>query len=342
MGRILGAVGSALRLAALALVLPACGGGSQDAPVIPTYGTSLSVSPVPVASIQYIEPLGHLNPVGHTLPTDHVYLYFNWPGPAPAPIVPNPVYPVCAPGPGRVSAIIQPVGTDWKLWVDLNPTVSWYLDHVMLDPSIKVGDVLAAGQVIGTTNPTNIALDLGLIDTSVTQPFVAPGRYALQTLHTASPFPYFDPPLRSQLYALVQRIGPDKDSAICFDQAGTLSGNWFEQSLTGWASADTPAGWPKSIAFAPDNMDPSLNCVSIGGTIALTGKWRVAAGTPAFASITPASGTVGIQLLYMDGVSLAGLLMVQMTGPTTVKLEAFPGNATLFTPFTTGAHLYKR
>lgn len=321
-----------LALALAAALMPACGthGPGSPAPV-PVYGTDFTYSPVPVANINYIEPLGHLNPVGHVLPTDHVYFYFT-----------GSALPVSAPGPGRVLYMMQPVGTDWKIWVQMNPDITWIVDHVLPDPTLKAGDVVAAGQVIGTTPPGMVAMDLGVSDGTVTLPFVNSSRYSGETLHTVSPFPLYVDPLKSQLYALVQRVGTDKDSGICFDQAGTLAGNWFEQSVPDDSSADGPAGWPNSISFAPDNFDPTVPCVSIGGPVALMGKWKAAPATPAYSAITPASGAVGIQLLYYGGGTVAGLMMVQMLDASTAKIEVFAGSSATSAPFTGAAYIYKR
>ena len=61
--------------------------------------------------------------------------------------------------------------------------------------------------------------------------FVNPLRYPSTTVHGDAPLPYFDEPLRSRLYARVQRIGGDLDGRFDFDVAGRLVGNWILEGL---------------------------------------------------------------------------------------------------------------
>jgi len=65
-------------------VLAGCGGNhgtSSPAAPSPTIEPPLAQtlvftqSPIDVAAIEFVVPLGNLNPPGHTLPTDHVYFY---------------------------------------------------------------------------------------------------------------------------------------------------------------------------------------------------------------------------------------------------------------------------
>jgi hypothetical protein len=62
------------------LLLPSCGGGGGGSNGggngLPPGPGTFSVSPIEVAAITNLEPLGAMNPPGHTIPTDHVYFYY--------------------------------------------------------------------------------------------------------------------------------------------------------------------------------------------------------------------------------------------------------------------------
>ena len=61
--------------------------------------------------------------------------------------------------------------------------------------------------------------------------FANPARYSRETLYGDGPLKYFEEPLRSQLYAKVDRDGSERDGRIDYDVKGTLSGNWFADDL---------------------------------------------------------------------------------------------------------------
>jgi murein DD-endopeptidase MepM/ murein hydrolase activator NlpD len=85
--------------------------------------------------------------VGHTIPTDHVYFWYSNPN--------NTTYlPVYALAPGKVEKILNvPVLgiKEVKVWFRVNEKFSYYLDHIVLDPSIQEGSSVKSGQQIGTT-----------------------------------------------------------------------------------------------------------------------------------------------------------------------------------------------
>lgn len=67
-------------VAALAYGLTACeksptGPDLQGLATTCGSATQLTTSPVPLASIQFLIPLGNLNPPAHTAPTDHIYFW---------------------------------------------------------------------------------------------------------------------------------------------------------------------------------------------------------------------------------------------------------------------------
>lgn len=326
---------------ALALFAPACGGhGSSSGPASPS-STGSSPSNVPAAAdfsrapidlslVSAITPIGNLNPPDHTLPTNHSYFFH--------PSAPN--AEVVAPAAGVVASIQR--GNGDQLYVQASPHIAYDLAHVTLDASIVQNMLVAAGQRVGVTQSANEALDVGLIDDSVSLFFVRPDRYIDGTLHAASPFKYFDEPVKSQIYAKVGRAGADKDGKIDFDQAGRLSGNWFTPDLAA-ASTELFGNGSKHLSFARDVLDPSQIRVSIGGTLSISGAYFVQPGAIDPVNVSVGAGRVAYQLFFNTAATQpAGLLVVQLTSDTSLRAQTFPGAAPLTTDFTDAAISYVR
>jgi hypothetical protein len=339
--------------------LAACGGGGGDGGS-PTGGSTpgsnlnlppgdgvFTVSPIDVASITRLDPLGWINPPGgHTLPTDHVYFYVNGPSP-PTPLInPPPILPVYAPGTGTIVSITT--GTtppfDSSVMIRMTGTFTYYLSHIVPDPAIKVGMVVTAGQQIAHTNGAGgaNAVDMGVINEQVTLTgFANPARYLWQQIHCVAPYPYFAEPLRTQLSAMVLRTGTDRNGRIDQDIPGTLQGNWFHESVAIDESM-SPAAWPKHLAFVLDPQEPTQQRVSISSFLPLPGKWATAAGSPEFALVTPGSGKVAFPLEYIEGHTRSGLLIVQLIDATHLKVQVFAGNTAIDAAFDGSAVIYSR
>lgn len=213
----------------LLLCLAACGRGptspsNTGEPARSGGPLVFRASPLDEGDIRFIVPLGNLNPPGHTFPSDHTYFYNRIP---PAP--PDAPVPVRAPGDGTVQFVLA-MGMESQVGVRTGSFI-YYLDHVVLDPAIRPGVIVTAGQQMGVTGSTAYGIDLGVINEQKTVFFVNPLRYPSTTVHGDAPLPYFDEPLRSRLYARVQRIGGDLDGRFDFDVAGRLVGNWFLEGL---------------------------------------------------------------------------------------------------------------
>ncbi|MBI2928727.1 MAG: M23 family metallopeptidase [Verrucomicrobia bacterium] len=300
-----------------------------------------SFSPVELADIQYVIPLGNLNPRhGHIFPTDHIYLVYEQPR----------ELPVYAPASGTVLAIRGQSGDDYKLEVRVSDTFSYYLAHLFLEPGIQVGSRIEAGQVVGRTSG-RASFDLGCCDATVTlRGFVNPKRYPDSTLHAVSPLKFFAEPLKSSLYAKVEKSARDKDGKIDLDIPGRLVGNWFLEGLPVSDSArGTPSVWEKQLAFVYDVCGTNVLRVSIGGTIAPAGAYRVAGGAPDPATVSMASGKVRYKVVA-DGSRTGArseadrhaIVLVQMLAEDRIKVEFFPEDRPDATEFTAAASVYVR
>jgi len=315
------------------LVTAACGGSATapdttSTPTNPGAGfpsatLSLTASPIAQSAIRWITPLGNLNPPGHTLPTNHIYFYIANPnGGESFTALRTPFY---APGSGTVTFVIGGgVGQESKIMVRQTSSMSYYVDHVIVSSPVAVGTVVTAGQVLGTSGLA-YAVDLGVINDALNVPFLAPSRYPdSESLHGDVPLKYFSDPLRSQLYARVQRLGPELDGAFNYDSAGRLSGNWF-------SSVD---GSP--ISFCNDTYDPSRALISIASG-STQGVYGISASDPAPRDVSAASGKVIYTLARTQSGanppidSVAVYLLVQLTDDTHIRTEFFSARPADFT-----------
>jgi hypothetical protein len=328
-------------------LLASCGGGAAGGGGQPSgeAGTPLvfRAAPIPAVDIAYIQPLGNLNPPGHTFPTDHIYFYFA------DRFASIPVY---APGDGTIVNIAwsQASGDDYKLDLVHGGTLRSYLGHLSsLAPAIaaaagnlvmgfnSVSIPVTAGQVVGTTGGRGdylYAMDLGVYDTALTLPgFITPSRYSANTTGCRAPLSYYEQPLQSQLYAMVNRDGADLDGRIDFDQPGRLAGNWFGQ---GAGMND----WTRHLAFVADCVDPDQVRVAMGGELGATGVFAIADSDPRPAEVSAATGLVGYQLLQ-NGEPV-WRLSVQVLANETIRVELRSADTPADAPFTAAAVLYER
>ena len=302
----------------------------------------LKYSPIETNKIKFLLSLGWIQPVGHTIPTDHVYFWYDNANQ-------NTVLPIYALTNGLIEKILLvPINgvAECKVWFRVNEKFSYYLDHVVLDPSLKEGSSITAGKIIGTTGIGN-SIDLGVIDDSIVMTgYANPDRYRYvgEALHCGKPFQYFTDTLKSKLYPLVDREGPDKDGKIDIDMPGKLVGNWFLDGPTFYT--DGPNGWDKELSFAFDIQHPSVVLVSIGGTINMVGKWTIQPGSPLPADVSVASGKIAYPLYSAGGISAdpnqRGLMIVQMIDNSHIRVETFSDLKASDAAFDANAKIYAR
>jgi hypothetical protein len=103
-----------------------------------------------------------------------------------------------------------------------------------------------------------------------------------------------------------------------------------------------PNAWPKQLAFVPDPEVPTELRVCISSFLPLPGRWKPAPGSRDFASVSVATGKVAYPLLYTEGNTVAGLMIVQLTDDTHLEVQVFPGSTATDAPFDAGALTYSR
>ncbi len=317
----------------------ACSGSVADVADTTPPSTTFDAYPLALSDIRTITALGNLNPPGHTLPTDHVYFY-HASNPGAGSFELKTVY---APGSGKVLRITR--NRDDAVAISFTSKLWYYLGHIHLDSSITEGQRVQAGQRLGTTSEFSGALDVGLVDEDHPLPgFITRSRYPMEHLYCAKPLANFADSLKDSIYARVQRSGSDKDGKIDYNVIGTLSGDWFHETLTKDNSSFSVDAGPKHLAFVPDAWYPDEMRISIGGTLSMPGVWRFSDTDPSPSDITPASGKVLYHLYYpFSGPSATsvGVMLVQLIAPDQIKAETFSG-ATTATDFTAAAQIYIR
>lgn len=322
-----------LSITLAALVMDACGGGSGALSTpsasngsgnvdpftgIPSGRLTLRASPIDPNAILWITPLGNLNPPQHALPTDHIYFYFANPDAGDSPVARRTAF--MSPGDGTVMDVFGGgAGSDSKIYIRATTTFAYYIDHLIPSTSLSRGMKLTAGQVLGTTGSA-YAIDLGVVnDTLTLTGFVNPSRYFNDTLHADGPLKYVEEPLRSRLYAKVQRLGSDLDGKIDLDIAGRLAGNWF-------ADDSTP------LAFVYDTYNPAKVLISVGSSTS-PNVYAIAATDPLPRDVSVASGKVLYTLTRSisgpnaNTSGIAGRMLVQMIDDTHIREELFASSA---------------
>ena len=318
-----------------ALVL-ACSGSADRStdPLDPGSGPwAFRASLIDPALILWITPLGNMSPSGHWLPTDHIYFGVADPKLGQSPVVRRTAF--FAPADGIVIDVIpHPPLPDVKVQIRVTTTIDYYIDHLIPDVPLARGTRITAGQRVGTTGSV-YTIDLGVINNGLTLAgFVNPARPG-NSVHTDAPLKFFDEPLRSLLYAKVQRMGPDLDGKIDYDIPGRLSGNWFMTDSI-------------PLAFAYDTYDPARVVISVGGGLSQTGVFSIAAADPLPRDVSVASGTVRYTLAgwgetgpgVRSGAPSARML-VQMLDDQRIRVELFSVSASA-DAFTSSSRVFAR
>ena len=341
-------------LAAVSLLAAAACGGAHDSTgpndftnyqPPPGLKAEFSAFPVEMTADGSIVPLGNLNPPGHTLPTDHTYFY-----PVNYDKVPfssdTLVRKVFAPAGGVLMFTYSSDASGEKLMFRVTKDFYYYLDHVYRRAGLKLGDVVQAGEQIGTTGK-GAAIDLGAFDMSApVVGFVQPLRYGDEMNHTVSPFRYFVEPLRSQLYARQRRkpgVNPT-DASINFDVAGRLAGNWFEEGIPLTPDGSNgPTAWAHQMAFVYDNYDPSVPRIVLGGSISPVFVGTILPEAPRFEAVSVASGKIVYSIRYTLSTNVQwGLMVVQLIADDRIRVEVFPSQTLATADFTSNSHIYVR
>jgi len=289
-----------------------------------------SQSPLAMAKIGYIEPLGKTSD-GHVTPVDHVYV-----APIDSTVADN-TYDVVMPADGRVIQIdrmpAQYIGDqsgvklaqdDFRLIVSFSCRYYSIFIHVH-----KLSDALAkelpieagqnkevkidlkAGDVLAHLGGS--AFDWTMVDTQTSLAgFVSPKLYQGESwkINTISPFDVYSGETKTALENKSLRTLAPLGGKIDYDLAGRLIGNWFKEGTNGYTGASQDRYWDGHLSIAPDYLDPT-------GVIYSTGNWQDKAGQYTVIGsfkpemISASSGQIKIELTnrsytFADGSPFTG------------------------------------
>ncbi len=230
-----------------------------------------------------------------------------------------------------------------------------------------------AGELIGYTGlPTAQGIDVWVEDdTSTLTGFVNPKQYtdaeAWKT-HIVDLFDHTKEPLKSQLLALLLRDASPRWGKIDYDIDGKLVGSWFKQGSGGYTGGQHGGEgyWKGHLSIVPDGNDPGWTDISFGDYQGQPQQFAVISNTPDPAKVDPSTGLVKYELGAIERYSATtgelwsgraylphirtrakgpaqGTVLMQMTGPRTLKMEAFPGQtAAQISGFDSAALTYTR
>jgi hypothetical protein len=261
----------------------------------------------------YISPGNGFDAQG---PAGAVYFYFFNPDAGESPVALR--TPVFAPAAGTLDSPTSS-GSETGISVRVTSSLGYSMSPVILDQPIVVGTAISAGQRLGTSGSAALVLSVGPVDAGVAPPIAS-----------------FGEPVRSQLYAKVQRLGPDLDGKFNYDVAGRLSGAWA------WEGGILPY----RLYFAYDTYDPAQPRLSLGWPTGTGGVFAVSPGDPDPASVSVGSGPVRYTLTKSrTGLPLnagpGGALLVQMITDTRIRVEWF-ADGTSASSFTANANTFAR
>src|SRR5687768_8374893 len=170
--------------------------------------------------VDMINPLGHMTTPFNVLPQGRIYF-----------VLRDRTHPtrVTAPAGGTVTWVLGPK-PDFRVEVQVSPTLKWYVDHVNPEPGTVLGARVETGQVIAMHSGSSCCLDFGVLNSErPISGYIRRARYSPETLHADAPLTYFTQTLREELYPKVNRAPntTDFDGRHDLDVAGRLVGNWF-------------------------------------------------------------------------------------------------------------------
>lgn len=333
--------------------------------------------PMQLNNLWYIVPLGQMGG-SHVTPTDHGY-YIGL-GSKPGIDDKNIYRDVLAPADGIVEDINTVAGAD-DYRITLRHTCSFYTIYIHvkeLSPRLLQATngktystpnlPVSAGEPIGRAG----GFDFSVHDENVNLTgFVVPAHYNEEwKIHTVDMFASFAEPIRTQLLAKNIRQAEPRSGKIDYDIDGKLVGNWFVEGTGGYGdggpafASRTGGYWTTHLAFAYNNLDPTLVIVSIGNYPSRFGQFAVKGNAPDPATVRVSTGLVKYELVgfeyrtengqWWDRTSFAkiakaeevgqveGVVLVQMTEDRKIKFEAFPGKTAAEVPGFSSPTIYER
>ena len=232
---------------------------------------------------------------------------------------------------------------------------------------------VAEGELVGRTGAYGI--DLYVWDlTKTLSGFVNPASYNTEQwkTHSAQFFDYVKEPLKTELLRKDVRQVEPRFGKIDYDIDGKLVGTWFQKDTHGYGGLNRGGEgyWAGHLSIAYDAIDPSGIIVSIGNWNGAAEQFGIRNNAPDPKNVSIQTGIVKYELLQLNWIlastgtmwthrnfaadaqfkpidgtpnALKGIILLQLTGTRTLKVEMFPGKtAADISSFTDQALIYER
>jgi hypothetical protein len=327
----------------------------------------LSVTPIPLSSMNGWVPLGQMSPSGHTFPVDHQYLYINA-GFAvttfrqPALVAPADMYVTYI----HAGTTTPPGLSDYTIEFSICTEVYGQFGHVAsIAPSLlaqvgaidqgcqtyspstgtsvatcetkQVAIAVHAGDVIGTAGgdpPHSIALDFSLWDSRVPAiTFANPARWpsssdGFDSYHDVAASDYYAEPVKSQVAAMLGAYDGSVHRTIA-PLGGTIAVDIAGTAMGHWYNPTQPVN-PETphLAIAPDNVNPNMIGFSVGLSLPVWGL-----GLQEFTPVNSGAVNRNPGQVTADGNIYCyespgnWIMLLKMPTSATLQLEGRPGAA---------------
>jgi len=347
--------------------LPKCG----DGPV-------LTKSPIDLSVLDTISPLGSINPPEHTIPTDHMYFMYRYERDQ------NERYDIVAPADAVVTSFGfsgevdngQTKNADYSITLSPCRGLSFRFSHVnSLEGKLK-GEIGPKGENANchTDKPTtaraimtcgktaDIPISVGDVMGQVGANYVAawdfwahkegyknPGittpAYRYDT-DAVCGLDYFVDDIKTQMYALVKRVGEPKCGEIGQDKKDTLQGSWFAHKDPEKARTD----WNSHLTLGHDSGDANFGILAVAGKIADPFTYRFSPTHTGGTNREPGETTIGTLYCYQhdgnrrfDNGTFAGegKVLLKLTDNKTMQAEHKNGSCSVNESFSNPTTYYR-
>lgn len=259
-------------------------------------GPVLTQSPIDLSVIDFISPLGSINPPEHTIPTDHNYFMFRYERGD------DERYDIVAPANAVVTSLGfsgevedgQPKNNDYTIILSPCRGLSFRFSHINTLEGKLAGEIGPRGegsdcrtdkpttnkQIMTCGKTTDIPISVGDLMGRVGAKYVAAWDFWANKEGYVNPgittpayrydvdivcgLDYFTDTIKTQMYALVKRVGEPKCGEVGQDKKDTLQGTWFAHKNPEQATKD----WNSHFTLGHTSDDANKGILAVAGKIA--------------------------------------------------------------------------
>ena len=333
---------------------------------------TLTTIPINLDIIRSVWPLGHTGGADVIASEDHDFFFKNLDTP------PN-SYTVVSPASGVIVMVNEhhtfapaggSSGAGYEVMIAHTCTeYSFIFNLSSVDSSVVAGQPIVEGQVVGKVGGSH-GFAFAVLDTSHPNQYVVPEHYEPLKLYGKNAFDYFSDNIKATLEAKSLRKVLPRGGTLGIDQDGKLVGNWQKVESGGFSNKPNSGDYFKNfLSFAYDFIDPEHLRFPLGDYLGQPRQFGVKNNGPDPATVSVSSGIIKYELVDyhyknettgqmnensdsfdptnvykpVNDESAIAVLLIQLTGNRTLKLEIFSGKtADQVSGFTNNAQIYER